>query len=108
MTKKEAYLNVLQVGSVDDSTAEMYLISNGITPEDAFNGDLDELELAAIPCLQSLLSVSSVGEGVFSESRSIDGIKDRLVFLAKKHGMQDLVDAFSVRPKVRAYNDWGL
>ncbi|MGA6117429.1 DUF6706 family protein [Sphingobacterium anhuiense] len=107
MTKKEAFLQVVQVGSVDDQAAEMYLLSAGLIEDDQFVGDLNELELAAIPLLQSLLSVSSTSEGAFSEGRSRDGIKDRLLFLARKHGLDDVVSALLNKPQIKKY-DWGL
>ncbi|TDQ79582.1 DUF6706 family protein [Sphingobacterium yanglingense] len=108
MTKKEAFINVVQVGTVDDSTAEMYLLSKGIVPDDSFTGDLDELELAAIPCIQSLITVSSQSEGSASWSMDREGIKQRLLFLARKHGLDDVVNAIDAKPIVKAYNNWGL
>lgn len=107
MTKLEAFLQVVQVGSVDDQGAEMFLLSAGIIHDENFTGDLKELEIAAIPLLQSLLSVSSTGEGAFSEGRSREGIKDRLLFLARKHGLDDIEDAVSGKPIIKAYNNWG-
>lgn len=107
MTKKEAFLQVIQVGSIDDQAAEMYLLSAGLIEDDQFVGDLNELELAAIPLLQSLLSVSSTSEGAFSEGRSRDGIKDRLLLLARKHGLDDVVSALLKQPQIKKF-DWGL
>lgn len=107
MTKKEAFINVVQVGTVDDGTAEMYLLAKGIIHDDEFTGDLDELELAAIPCIQSLLSVSSQSEGAASWSTSRDGIKDRLLFLARKHGLDDVVSTLLKQPQIKKF-DWGL
>lgn len=107
MTKKEAFINVVQVGTIDDSTAEMYLLAKGIIYDDEFVGNLDELELAAIPCIQSLLSVSSQSEGVASWSNSREGIKDRLLFLARKHGQEDIINALFKIPVIKKY-DWGI
>lgn len=106
MTKKEAFLRVVQVGSLEDVDAEMYLLSAGITHDDAFTGNLDELEKAAVPCLQSLLVLSSESEGSWSQSRSREGIKDRLLFLARKHGMNDVVNDVLQIPVIKKY-DWG-
>lgn len=105
MTKKEAFLEVVQVGSVSDQNAEMYLLSSAIDPELPFSGDLDEIELAAISCLQSLLVISSESEGSWSQSRSKDGIKDRLLFLARKHKHDDIVNDVLGIPRIRKY-DW--
>lgn len=107
MLKKEAFLRVVQVGSLEDEDAEMFLLSAGIVFDDEFTGDIEELEKAAIPCLQSLLSVSSEGEGSWSESRSFPGLKQRLLLLAKKFGRDDIVDSLKDIPRISKY-DWGL
>ncbi len=106
MNKKEAFLEVVQDGSLSDMNAEMYLLSAGINPEDPFNANLDEIEIAAIPCIQSLLGVSSESEGAWSQSRSKDGLKDRLLFLARKHGKDDIVKAVLKIPVIKKYI-WG-
>lgn len=106
MTKKEAFLQVVQVGTVEDEAAEVYLLSTGIIYDDVFNGDLGELEKAAVPLLQSLLSVSSQSEGAASWSNSREGIKDRLLFLARKHGMEDIVKDVLKIPVIKKF-DWG-
>lgn len=104
MTKKEAFIRVVQVG-IDSQTAEMALIEAGISPEDNFaQGGLKELEIAAIPVLQSLMVISSESEGGQSESRNLKGIEQRLLFLAEKHGLTDIVDAIKGSvPKIYAY-----
>lgn len=106
MTKKEAFLEVVQDGSLSDTNAEMYLLSAGMDPDASFIGDLDEIEIAAIPCIQSLLGVGSESEGAWSQSRSKEGLKDRLLFLARKHGKEDLVNAILKVPVIKKY-DWG-
>lgn len=107
MTKKEAFLEVVQVGSLESITAELYLLSAGIISDEDFTGDLNELELAAIPCLQSLLPLTSLGEGAWSEGRSREGIKDRLLLLARKHGLDDVISALLKKPQIKKF-DWGL
>jgi len=109
MTKKEAFLNVVQVGTIDDSTAEMYLLSAGIIASDQFNGNLNELELAAVPCLQSLLPMKSTSEDEASWAYDREGIKDRLLFLARKHCLNDIISELTIStPIIKAYNGWGL
>lgn len=105
MTKKEAFIRVVQVG-IDDETAEMAMIEAGINPATEFaEGGLKELEIAAIPVLQSLMVISSESEGGQSESRNLKGIEQRLLFLAKKHGLTDIVNAVQGIPTIKAY-DW--
>lgn len=104
MTKKEALIRVIQVG-IDDKTAELGLIEAGINPDDLFKeGGLKELEIAAIPVLQSLMAISSESEGGQSESRSLKGIEQRLLFIAEKHGLTEIIDALKGSvPKIYAY-----
>lgn len=103
MTKLEAFIRVVQVG-IDDKTADMALIEAGINPSaDFIQGGLKELEIAAIPVLQSLMVTSSESEGSQSESRNLKGIEQRLLFLAKKHGLEDVLDEVGGQPKIQAY-----
>ncbi len=103
-TKKAAFLRIIQVG-VDDDTLETFLTEAGIDGTATFQqGGLKELELAAIPLLQSLMPISSESEGGLSESRNLQGIKDRLIFLAKKHKLKDLEADVAGIPKISAYN----
>lgn len=100
MNKKEAFLNVVQVGTVDESTALLYLLSSNINGDDEYTGDLAELEKCAVPCLHSLLAVSSQSEGAASWSLDREGIKVRLLFLAKMHGFKDIVAELSTVAKI--------
>lgn len=103
MTKKEAFIRVIQVG-IDDKTAELGLIEAGINPADSFSqGGLSELELAAIPVLQSLMPITSESEGTQSVSRNLKGIEQRLLFLAKKHGLDDIIASIRYIPKITSY-----
>lgn len=104
MTKKEAFIRVIQVG-IDNKTAELGMIEAGINPDDQFQaGGLKELEIAAIPVLQSLMAISSESEGSQSESRNLKGIEQRLLFIAGKHGLTEIIDAIKGSvPKIYAY-----
>ncbi|MNK30201.1 hypothetical protein D3C87_486160 [compost metagenome] len=104
MKKKEAFLNVVQVGSVDESTAQLYLLASRINGDDEYTGDLAELEKCAIPCLQSLLPVSSQSEGAWSEGRNVEGIKQRLLFLARKYS--DKAALAELTPAIKRIRKW--
>lgn len=107
MTKKVAFASVLQVSGIDANTIEMALLEAGINQDANFSkGDLKELELAAIPVLQSMMSTSSQSEGSFSISFDREGIKQRLLFLAHKHNLTDVISSVSGSPKIRAINMW--
>ncbi|WP_433863144.1 DUF6706 family protein [Sphingobacterium thalpophilum] len=107
MTKKEAFIRLVQVGSLDDKDAEMFLLSAGVEFDTEFTGDLEELEPAELSCLLRLLTVSSESEGSWSQSRSLEGTKQRLLFLAKKFGRDDIIDSLKETPTIKKY-DWGL
>ncbi|MDR0266035.1 MAG: hypothetical protein LBJ04_22670 [Sphingobacterium sp.] len=104
MTKKEAFLEVVQVGSVEESTAQIYLLASKINGDDEYTGDLAELEKCAIPCLQSLLPVTSQGEGAWSEGRNVEGIKQRLLLLAQQHGYKDIIRQLT--PTIKRIRKW--
>lgn len=104
MTKEEAFLNVVQVGSVDESTAQLYLLASNINGSDEYTGDLAELEKCAIPCLQSLLTVTSQSEGAWSEGRNVEGIKQRLLLLARKYGNKEILA--ELIPTIKRLRKW--
>lgn len=107
MTKKEAFIRLIQVGSLEDEDAELFLLSAGIVFDAEFTGDLEELEPAELSCLLRLLTVSSESEGSWSQSRSLEGTKQRLLFLAKKFGRDDIISSLKGIPRISKY-DWGL
>lgn len=100
MTKREAFTAVVQI-AVDDISLDASLINASINGSQEFStGGFDELELAAIPLLQSLLPISSNSEGDFSQSTNKDAIKERLLFLLRKHGKEDEVKLLNGIPKI--------
>lgn len=106
MLKKEAFKKVIQV-DVDDSTLDLALLEAGIDGTlEAIQGDLKSLELAAIPLLQSLMIIASESEGGYSVSYSLEGIKIRLLFLAKKHGLTGLIATLGGQPKITTKRLW--
>lgn len=112
MNTREAFLRIIQVGTVDDMTADLALMSAKVSPDTVVTAENytelePKLELAAIPVLQSLLSVSSTSEGGFSISTNLNGIKERLLFLATKHGLTDIVSQLKPSvPIIKARNLW--
>jgi hypothetical protein len=112
MNTREAFLRIIQVGTVDDVTADLALMSAKVSPDTVVTADNyvalePKLEQAAIPVLQSLLSVSSTSEGGFSISTNKDGIKERLLFLATKHGLTEIIEHFKPSvPVIKARNLW--
>lgn len=106
MTQREAFIRVVQVG-IDNDTADLALIEAGIQPDAVFaQGDMKALEIAAVPVLQSLMVISSESQGSMSESRNLKGIEQRLLLIANKHGLIDILDSLQPKfeqPRIRAY-----
>lgn len=102
MTNKEAFRSVIQIASVDDNTLDLGLIEAGIDGASTFEaGTLKDLELAAVPVLQSLMAITSNSEGGFSQSMNKDAINARLLFIAKKYGIKDLLGQLSDVPIIK-------
>lgn len=107
MTNKEAFSVVIQIASINDNTLALGLIEAGIEQDATFvKGDLAKLEIAAIPILQGLMSITALSEGGFSQSINKDAIKERLLFLAKKHGLDDVLNNLSDVPKIQSIDAW--
>lgn len=102
MTNKEAFRSVIQIASVDDNTLDLGLIEAGIDASATFEaGKLKDLEIAAVPVLQSLMAITSNSEGGFSQSMNKDAINARLLFIAKKNGLTDLLSQVSDVPVIK-------
>lgn len=112
MNARDAFLRIIQVGTVDDMTADLALMSAQVSPDTVVSAENysslePKLELAAVPVLQSLLPVSSTSEGGFSISTNKDGIKERLLFLARKHSLTEIIEQIAPSaPKIKARNLW--
>src|SRR5690606_3761812 len=96
MTKKEALFSSINYGDLSDQALELALISAGIDGDAQFTKeDVKSIELASIPVLESLMTTLSERESQFTVTRSIDGIKQRLLLLAGRYGRKDIINALS-------------
>jgi hypothetical protein len=108
MTNKEALLAVLQDVTVPDLTADKVLLDANITGTDIYvSGSAKQIDLCAIELLYGLYTSPDVGEGGYSVSHPdfLRKIEKRLLYLAKKHGVEDNYPL--ERPTVKdASNRW--
>ena len=104
MTKKEALVAVLQI-SVPDLTLEKTMIDNAITGADAYSvADEKGIDLCAVVILQGLMSVPNITEGGMSVTYDRNGLHSRLLSLAKKHDLTDILNQY--KPTVTGKSVW--
>lgn len=102
MTVKEALVSVVAI-KFDQSDVELnkVFIDRGLDGESTYDRSKSQLvDLASVDVLITLLGLNSVSEGDMSISYDREGIKTRLLFLAKKHKLTSIIEAISPRPKV--------
>lgn len=102
MTVKEALISVVAI-KFDQSDVELnkVFIDRGLDGESIYDRSKSQLvDLASVDVLITLLGLNSVSEGDMSISYDREGIKTRLLFLAKKHKLTSIIEAIEPRPKV--------
>lgn len=100
ITKKQALLSSIQY-HVSDADLEYALITAGLNGDDQFSKeDLEDVEKASIPVLISLWGTLSEREGGFTLTKSEQGMKGRLLYLARKYGRTDILSSFSSVPTI--------
>lgn len=109
MTVKEAFiieLGGLQVssGSIDRSLLRAKISDSQADYEPALHDDA--IEVAYMFTLFSIWGTyKSLSEGDLSVTFSDDMLK-KLLYLAKKYGRDDIVDALDDKPRVKAIRKW--
>lgn len=107
MTIKEAVLSVIQIKDVSDAELEKALIDRELDGNSEYKKEnADNVDLVAVDMLVTLLGLSSVKEGDMSVSWNTEGIKTRLLFLAKKHNLHEILDLIDPKPTIEAVRLW--
>lgn len=102
MTNKEAFKAEIAI-DVSDKMLDYHLAIAGINGMAIFSvSDKSGLQIASLPLLQSLLSISSESEGGLSISYNIEGIKARIKALALKYNLA----TFLTQPAIRSKSVW--
>jgi len=104
MTIKESLIAALGMPA-DDMLVDKALIDNELTGTAAYTKDMAlQVENAAIDILLSLKSQPDVSEGGFSVRYDRKAIDERIAFLAKKNGRDDIISANV--PTVKGISPW--
>lgn len=91
MTVKEATISFCAI-EVPENTVDLEIINSGLDGELNYTGPLAK-QVARIACnvLSAMLSLSNFKEGDLSITLDREGIKARLLFLAKQYGFDDII-----------------
>lgn len=93
MTVKEAFQQFLGV-DVDDKAIELALLNASLDGSAEYNASLKaRVERSTIDLLFQTNIVTSESESQYSTSKDAKLMRDRLLFLARKYGRKDIVDA---------------
>jgi hypothetical protein len=99
MTLKEALIAELDEISVSDTTVDKTLIDRGVTDSDGEYTATDiqkkTIDLCMVDILYRLYTRADISEGSFSKSHPdfLRKVQTRLLYLAKKHGLTEVLDA---------------
>lgn len=108
MTNKAALIATLQV-SVPDPSVDLALINAVIDGTATYTVAMQEqIEKTAIPLLYGLFTSPDISEGGYSISHPdfLRKVKERLLYLAKKYGMDDLISELNPKPTVTGVSPW--
>lgn len=104
MTNKEALVAVLRI-NVPDNSLEKAMIDRGVTAADTYDkANERNIDLCAVDVLHGLLSDPNVSEGGYSISFDRDAVQQRLLLLAKKHNVSEIINAY--KPTVTSNKIW--
>ncbi len=107
MNLKEALISAVNVPAAD-SVLEKALIDNDLNGTDSYTKDsAGAIDKIAIDVLLAAWVTPDVSEGSYSVKYDRNAIKSRLLFLAKKHDRQDVIDACGDPvPTISSPNVW--
>lgn len=107
MTNFDAISAMLYPYEVDRNLIEKQCIDFEISSEDNYASDIKEtIVRITIAILRNLLVLSSESDSGYSLSYSIDGLKKRIVAIAKDNGLSDIAEEFNDRPSVEFLDLW--
>lgn len=104
MTNKEALAATLQT-SVPDLSLEKALADRDIDSADDYeSANLELIDRSAIDLLWGLLSAPDISEGGYSIRYDRNTVKSRLLFLAGKYNVTDIIE--KLQPSVSGARPW--
>lgn len=108
MTNKEALVATMQI-SVPDNSLELALINAGIDGTGTYTMAMQEqVEKCAIPLLYALYTEPDIQEGGYQVSHPdfLRKVRERLLYLAGKYNMTDILNVINPRPTVTGKSVW--
>lgn len=105
MTNKEAAIALLSKAQPDTSAVEFELMSAGIDPNALYSSANSQvIGGVAVDILAGMLAAPNISEGGFSISYTVDGVKELLLYLAKKYGRDDIIQQYT--PTISSAKPW--
>lgn len=104
MTNKQALIAVLRV-NVPDDTLEKAMLDQDVDGTSAYSkGNAKSIDLCVIDILAGLLAEPDVTEGGYSVKFDRKAVQERLVLLAKKHNVTEILNQY--KPSVNCRPVW--
>jgi hypothetical protein len=104
MTNKDALIAELPF-SVADNMLEKAMIDEAVTAGTAYQASAaDGIDKCVVRILQRLLSEPDVSEGGFSQNFDRKAAEARLLYLARKHNLKEIVS--SLTPSITSKSIW--
>lgn len=92
---------------VEPMLVQKHCIDNNIIDDDEYDATLKtEIARITIAILNNLLVLSSESDSGYSLSYSSEGLKKRIVSIAKENGLTDIAEEFNDRPSVEFLDLW--
>ncbi len=107
MTNYEAISAMLYPYDVEPMLVQKHCIDNNIIDDDEYNVTIKaEIARITIAILNNLLVLSSESDSGYSLSYSSEGLKKRIVSIAKENGLTDIAEEFTDAPTVEFLDLW--
>lgn len=107
MTNYDAISAMLYPYDVEPMLVQKHCIDNNIIDDDEYDATLKaEIARITITILNNLLVLSSESDSGYSLSYSSEGLKKRIVSIAKENGLTDIAEEFNDRPSVEFLDLW--
>jgi len=108
MTNREALIATLEI-SMPDDTIDLALINAEIDGEAEYTkANQNVVEQCAIPLLYNLYTRVDVREGDYAVSHPdfFRKVRERLLYLARKHNATDIIDQLNETPTITSKSVW--
>lgn len=107
MTNYDAISAMLYPYDVEPMLVQKACIDNNIEATDEYDVTFKvAIAQATISILRNLLVLNSEGDSGYSLSYSIDGLKKRIISIAKDNGLTDIAEEFTDTPSIEFLDLW--